>query len=125
MKTLLCTTVLTFLFISSLVSASDKEHKHEEHKHDELAQTKQVPGTEGAVCENIIKVQVNGLVCDFCARALEKVFGKRDDVSGINVDLDNGNVSIAMKNGKSIDDKTVTDLITDSGYNVVAIDKGC
>ena len=26
------------------------------------------------------KVSVNGLVCDFCARALEKVFGKQEGV---------------------------------------------
>ena len=84
-----------------------------------------MPSAEDAACEDTINVKVNGLVCDFCARALEKVFGKRDDVSGINVDLDNGLVKVAMKPGQTIDDETLTKLITDSGYNVAAIDKGC
>ena len=78
-----------------------------------------------AACEDTINVKVDGLVCDFCARALEKVFGKRDDVEGIKVDLDNGNVVVAMKPGQTIDDDTLTQLITDSGYNVREIEKGC
>ena len=76
-------------------------------------------------CEDTINVKVDGLVCDFCARALEKVFGKHDDVEGIKVDLDNGNVVVAMKPGQTIDDDTLTQLITDSGYNVREIEKGC
>ena len=76
-------------------------------------------------CEDQIVVQVNGLVCDFCARALEKVFGKRSDVLAIDVDLNQGKVSINMQSGQTIDDATLRELITDSGYNVVAINKGC
>ena len=76
-------------------------------------------------CEDTINIKVNGLVCDFCARALEKVFGKRDDVNGISVDLDSGLVVVDMKAGQTIDDETLTALITDSGYNVREINKGC
>tara|TARA_E500000331_G_scaffold183724_1_gene176890 strand:- start:287 stop:535 length:249 start_codon:yes stop_codon:yes gene_type:complete len=35
-----------------------------------------------------VYADVNGLVCDFCARALEKVFLKREAVESIDVDLD-------------------------------------
>ena len=100
---------------------------HPNHNHDDKTSqiTKTIAGVEGANCENIINVKVNGLVCDFCARALEKIFGKRNDVAGIDVDLDNGLVRIAMKPGKTIDDTTLTQLITDSGYNVTSIDKEC
>ena len=69
----------------------------------------------------IINVSVNGLVCDFCARALEKVFGKREEVDSINVDLDNALVQIFVKENRSIDDDILTELITDSGYNVTKI----
>lgn len=71
-----------------------------------------------------IDVKVNGLVCDFCARALEKVFGKRDDVSDIKVDLDKGVVVIQTIDDKDIDDATLTELINDSGYNVTSIERG-
>lgn len=76
-------------------------------------------------CKDTVNVRVNGLVCDFCARALEKVFGKREEVSGIKVDLDKGDIRISLKPGKTMDDDTVKQLVTDSGYNVTAINKGC
>lgn len=68
-----------------------------------------------------IRVDVNGLVCDFCARALEKVFGREDAVDAIDVDLDTKIITIRFKDGKNLDDETITGLITDSGYNVVEI----
>ena len=33
----------------------------------------------------IVKIGVNGMVCDFCARAIEKVFMKQDAVESIDV----------------------------------------
>jgi copper chaperone CopZ len=66
-------------------------------------------------------VKVNGLVCDFCARALEKVFGKEAAVENINVNLDDKIVTIHFNPDQSLDDETITKLITDSGYNVEEI----
>ncbi|MDA1353999.1 MAG: heavy metal-associated domain-containing protein [bacterium] len=71
----------------------------------------------------MIHVKVNGLVCDFCARALEKVFLKHESVSKISVNLNNGTVDIELKHDHDISDETVSKLITDSGYNVVKIDR--
>lgn len=68
-----------------------------------------------------IYVDVNGLVCDFCARALEKIFSKNSDVESINVDLDTKVLTINMNDGKTLDDETITKMVTDSGYNVEAI----
>ena len=120
MKTFFHYISVIYLFTSPYIYAA-----HDDHNHDGLPATKQVQGTEGTTCNNLIDVKVNGLVCDFCARALEKTFGKRDDVLGIDVDLNHGKVSIALKENTFIDDATVTKLVTDSGYNVVSIDKGC
>lgn len=68
-----------------------------------------------------VYADVNGLVCDFCARALEKVFGKQEAVESINVDLDTKVISIHFNEGQSLDDETIKELITDSGYNVEEI----
>lgn len=68
-----------------------------------------------------IYVDVNGLVCDFCARALEKVFGKEEAVDNIHVDLDTKVITIHFKEGKNLDDEAITGLIQDSGYNVEKI----
>lgn len=68
-----------------------------------------------------VYADVNGLVCDFCARALEKVFGKKEAVDNIKVDLDTKVITIHFNEGQSLDEETITKLITDSGYNVQAI----
>ena len=69
------------------------------------------------------QISVNGLVCDFCARALEKTFANEDAVEGITVDLDTKIVSVNFNDGANIDDDRLIYLITDSGYNVEAIER--
>lgn len=68
-----------------------------------------------------VHVSVNGLVCDFCARALEKVFGKEEAVKGIDVNLDTKMITVNFNEGQSLDDERITKLITDAGYNVEGI----
>ena len=65
-----------------------------------------------------IYAHVNGLVCDFCARALEKTIGKQESVKSINVDLTNKIITINLNEGKKLDDTKITQLIEDSGYSV-------
>lgn len=69
-------------------------------------------------------VHVNGLVCDFCARAIEKVFGDKPEVQTVKVDLDAKIITIDFKDKQTMDDATITKLVTDAGYKVVSIDKG-
>lgn len=76
-------------------------------------------------CENKVNVEVNGMVCDFCARAIEKVFSRQEEVSEVNVNLDEGKITITMKDKKTISDADLKKLISDSGYDVAKIEKGC
>ncbi len=122
MKNLL-TLVITISIISLFANQSFANHEGHSHDGDDAAPAKFVPNP--AECKDAVNVKVNGLVCDFCARALEKVFSKQGEVSGIDVDLDKGNVLVQMKNGQTINDEALTKLITDSGYNVVGINRGC
>lgn len=69
----------------------------------------------------LIQIGVNGLVCDFCARALEKVFMKRSDVAGIDVSLDDSRIIVSLKDKADINDETLRKLVTDAGYNVSGI----
>jgi copper chaperone CopZ len=132
----LSNTLFAFILVLGFNSASaDSEkhahHNHDSHNHEHHAESltdgelSSIAGVEGAVCKNLIDVKVNGLVCDFCARALEKVFSKQPAVAGIDVNLDKGHVSIALQDGGQMDDSTLGELITDSGYNVVDIQRGC
>jgi copper chaperone CopZ len=66
-------------------------------------------------------VSINGLICDYCAQSLTKLFGKRSEVAKVDVDLSGKSVHLEFHDGQSIDDATITQLITDSGYDVVAI----
>lgn len=70
---------------------------------------------------NTIFADVNGLVCDFCARALEKTFGSKEEVKDIKVNLDEKVVTINFNEGQNLDDETVTQLIKDAGYDVRGI----
>ena len=70
-----------------------------------------------------IKVNVNGMVCDFCARALEKVFMKEKSVSGLTVNLKAKAIKIHTKKNMDIEDNIIKERIKDSGYIVSSIER--
>ena len=79
--------------------------------------------SQNKIENQILKISVNGLVCDFCARSIEKLFRKKESVESINVDLENMLITIYLKKGKNINNTTVTQLIKDSGYDVTEINR--
>lgn len=76
-----------------------------------------------ASAAQIINVKVDGLVCDFCAQSLEKLFDKQEQVQDITVDLTHGLVIVQVKDNHTISDEKLTTLITDSGYSISAIER--
>ena len=66
----------------------------------------------------VLRISVNGLVCDFCARSIEKLFSKKESVKSINVNLEEMLIRIKLKKGKSLNDSIITKIITDSGYDI-------
>ena len=68
-----------------------------------------------------VVVQVNGLVCDFCAKGLEKSFNRTGKISGVSVDLTAKEVRLKLKPGATLDDAQIRKLIRDAGYAVVAV----
>lgn len=70
-----------------------------------------------------VVAKVNGMVCDFCAQAVTKVFGREDAVESVDVDLDNGEIKVAMKPGKTLDDAKIESLVRKSGYALVAVER--
>jgi len=75
----------------------------------------------GAAYADTINATVNGLVCSFCATGIEKTFKAQAAVDSVKVDLDHQLVSIKTKPDQNLDDATVTQLLTDSGYTVTEI----
>lgn len=68
-----------------------------------------------------IFVTINGLVCDFCAISMKKVFGKRAEVHDVDVNLTTKIVTLGLNKGKEISDEDIKKGITDAGYTVVGI----
>lgn len=70
-----------------------------------------------------INVDVNGLVCEFCAVTIEKNFIKKDEIEEVNVDLDQKKVFLIFKDGQDLSDEEISDIITNNGYNIVKINR--
>ena len=67
-------------------------------------------------------INVIGMVCDFCARGIEKTFNKDEFVRKIDVDLANGQVLIAYSADKLINQEEISELILANGQNVTGIE---
>lgn len=93
--------ILTCLFTLSL-----PYHTHADHN-----------GKEG----HDIAIAVNGLVCDFCAIAIEKVFSEQSSIDNVFVDLNLGFITVDLKENQNILDETLIQMTTDAGYDVTQI----
>lgn len=70
---------------------------------------------------NPVVVDVLGVVCDFCAVAMNKVFGKRDEVAAVYVDLDKKTLNLVVSKGAALTDKDIEQLAMKAGYRIAAI----
>lgn len=71
-----------------------------------------------------VVAKVLGAVCDFCAKAMNKTFGKREDVAAVYVDLDAKTLNLVMKPGATMSDKALRKAVKKSGYKVDTIARG-
>ena len=88
-----------------------------------IAVAQDTPAQSTISSQSMITAKVNGMVCDFCARAVTKVFGKQEAVETVHVDLDNGEIHVTLKAGADLSDETVSDLVKKSGYDLVSIER--
>jgi copper chaperone CopZ len=116
-------TLLSAVAILTFANPAFAEVDHATMDHSTHAEMVMDGKADGAVVTKSgdAHISVNGLVCDFCARALEKTFGKRDEVKAIDVNLETKIVTVNFNDGQTLDDETLTQIITDSGYNVEGI----
>lgn len=61
------------------------------------------------------------MVCDFCARGIEKTFKKDINVKNVDVDLDNGTVMIIYPSSVDIDVEDIKQKILMNGQNVLKV----
>ena len=69
----------------------------------------------------IAVVSVNGMVCDFCARGIEKTFLKDSSVLKIDVDLNQGKVLVAYAQDVVVDFQDIERKILANGQNATGL----
>lgn len=70
-----------------------------------------------------IKAEVNGMVCAFCAKGIEKKLKALPEGQGAFVDLKSRVVALQLKDGKDISDESFNKVIQDAGYSVSKIER--
>lgn len=68
-----------------------------------------------------IQMDVNGLVCGFCAQGIEKSLRKLPATQGVFVSLADRLVAVEVKDDADIDDAVLRRTLTQAGYTVKAI----
>ena len=132
--------LLSILFISAsnLASAESAMHEadgdHGHMSHQSAGITGEVSNAEvinskrferlvnGRPSYTVAVVSVNGMVCDFCARGVEKAFAKDPDVLKIDVDLELGSVLIAYGSEAQPSERDIDKRIRSNGLDVVDIE---
>lgn len=73
--------------------------------------------------EEKVIVNVQGMVCDFCAQGLEKMFMKKKGVQSIRIDLEASQVILALEKKNTLDNHAIIELIRNNGINTVTINR--
>lgn len=77
--------------------------------------------SSSALAANSVRVEVNGMVCAFCAAAIEKKLSAMPETKSVYVNLGKKIVAMELKDGKRADLDKVKAEIKDAGYDVVKI----
>ncbi len=121
------------LLITSAVSADihseTAQHAHDGHSHEHAVDGKRLE-VDADRFDTFVRrlsdvqiavVSVHGMVCDFCARGIEKMFKRDKHVKKIDVDLSKGKVLIAYTRAKKIDLADITKKILANGQTVTEL----
>lgn len=82
-----------------------------------------VASTALAAQAETVKLTVDGMVCAFCAGAIEKKMKANKETAEVFVSLENKIVAVSQKTGQKLDDAKLKAQIADAGYEVKAIER--
>jgi copper chaperone CopZ len=80
------------------------------------------PAQSAPIAADVV-VSVNGLVCDFCAQAIDRSFRRRAEVNDVRVDLTAKLVSIDFRPNQNLDDDIIRTIVTRAGYTVTDVQR--
>lgn len=78
-------------------------------------------GASAVTNASTIEMDVNGLVCAFCAQGIEKKLRAYPATSDVVVSLEERLVAVSTKDGQDIPDDELRRALTDAGYTVTGI----
>ena len=107
-----------------------QHHSHKDHTSERMIDGKDLQVdpdrfnkfTKNLSSCNIAVVSVTGMVCDFCARGIEKTFKKDKSVLAIDVDLAKGKVLVAYEKSREIDFDEIKNKILINGQNATDLE---
>ena len=117
---------LIYCAFTIAVAYTESSPQHNGHIHETLVDGKKLKVdaekfskfVEGLPQSQIAIVSVKGMVCDFCARGIEKTFRKDKAIQKINVDLSRGKVILAYSIDKEIVREEISRNILINGQNM-------
>ena len=71
--------------------------------------------------QQTLRIDVDGLVCAFCAQGIEKKMKAQAATDKVFVSLEKKVVALSLKDGQDITDEKIKSEITDAGYAVRGI----
>lgn len=126
---------LSFLFFTKNSFSNEKHtshdgHSHETHNHEIFADGSKIKLSSERFNKFIANssdlqiaiINVKGMVCEFCARGIEKTFFKDPNVKKIDVDLSKGKVLIAFRSGIEINFKEIRNKILSNGLDASSME---
>jgi copper chaperone CopZ len=124
--------LLLLVFTSMTWGENPHDHMHDSHEghlHEELVDGKKLEVDPDRFDKFIMDlkdsqiavVNVKGMVCDFCARGIEKTFMKDAAVKKIDVDLTKGKVLIAYTSDAVISFDAISQKILANGQNATGM----
>ncbi|MBR76338.1 MAG: hypothetical protein CMD36_00245 [Flavobacteriales bacterium] len=109
----------------------DNPHDHGSHKHNNMTAT---DGSKTVLDQKIyndfiadlgtsqiVIIDVNGMVCDFCARGIEKTFYDDKLVKKVLVSLEKGKVLVAYDNAKKVDFGEIKNIFLSNGQSATGM----
>ena len=115
--------------IMALYAEVDEKQDHFNHIHEKLINGEEFDVDtirfdefiNGLSDMKVAIVSVNGMVCDFCARGIEKTFKRNSKVLKVDVDLGRGKVLIAFSKDTRIDFEYISRKILESGQTATKL----
>ncbi len=67
---------------------------------------------------HVYKLYVDGLACPFCAYGVEKKVGGLDGVEKVEIEIEEGVVTVTLADGATLDEATAKQAVDQAGFSL-------